>query len=146
MPNLDKEAVDRTARERTECILKLIKEKYESSPTGKIQGYVLLSEARDVFSKKDLRKLRIYQKEEERIARLGSNLCADFTPERHAMVEILLSYIIYCDLMRELKEYPFTKLDISFDDMQEYHYDENRFFKYKKTGYEIPLFKLNIEW
>lgn len=146
MPELNKKIVDDSARERTECILKIIKEKYESSPTGKIQGYVPLSEAHDVLSKKDIRKLRIYQKEEERIPRLGSNICTDFTPERHAMIEILLAYIIYCNLMNELKNYPFKRLDIFFDDIQEYQYDENRFFKYKKTGYEIPLFKLNIEW
>lgn len=146
MGSLNKELVDQSTQENIDRILEIIKEKYEKTPSGKMQGYLLLGDAQDILSREEVRKIQVRRKDEEPPARFGSSVCGESNSEKCVLVGIMLSYIIHYKLMNELTKYPFKKLQLTFADMHEYLYDETKFWKYKKTGYEIPFLKLNIEW
>lgn len=146
MISLDKELIDQSAQENIDRILKIITEKYEKSPSGKIQGYVLLGDVQDLLSREDVRKIQVRRKDEEIPARFGSNICSECDLDRCILIGVMLSYIIHYKLMEELTKYPFKKLSITYADMQEYLYDEKKLWKYRKTGYEIPFLKINIKW
>ena len=146
MEPLNKELVDQSAQENIDRILEIIKEKCEKTPSGKIRGYLLLGDTQDVLSREEVRKIQVRRKDEEIPARFGSSVCGESNSEKCVLVGIMLSYIIHYKLMDELIKYPFKKLRLTYADMQEYLYDETKFWKYKKTGYVIPFLKVNIEW
>lgn len=146
MESYDKKETTKELHEITKQYLKIIEEKRRNTPTGKIEGYLLLKNSGDMYTKKDLRRLRVRAEGEESLSYAGYALHDYVKPEKLILMNLVLSYKVHNELRQELDKRDYTKVNISSVQIPEYIYRSDRFWKYKKTGYEIPFLKVCIEW
>lgn len=140
------EVLNNEMNEITCHFLQIIRERYEKSDSGKIRGYLLMNETGDLLTKKELRKIQIREDDENPPPYLGRSMCCDPDPDRRTLNNFLIAYNINNELRAELKKYNFKKLSLLFFHVNEYRYYKDKFWKIRKTEYEIPLMEVKIDW
>lgn len=138
--------------ESTIRIRDIIDEQYSQNSSGSINGYLLILENKEhrFITRKEIKQACTIIGDNPPSRYQGSIVC-DITEEVTRTLAVMLISIEVTSninlLFRDnVEEYTFKKFDILSDLFPEYRYYENKFWKYKKTGHSIPIFKMDIEW
>lgn len=141
---MDQELFEEDIRISSQRLIQIIKEEYEKSETGIIQGY--LDQRLGVITKKEALRLRRLEGDEPASYDRGSVICREPNEERRALVSLSVSLHAKQNLEEAFKDYPFTKFEIDFRSFQEYRYYKNKLWRWRKTLYLLPYFIVDISW
>ena len=122
--------IDSDVNNLTTCLAQIIDRKYAEDTCGCIKGYLVADEIRDFISRSERRHFSAFY--------------TNYFP--HILTEILIAYTVQNNLMEIFKDYPFKKFKIEIETYPKYRYDANRFWKYRRTGDELSLLKIAMEW
>lgn len=147
---LDERVMDKIL-ESTIRIRDIINELYEASPSGSVHGYLILDAERHFIEKKEIRKACTLEGDCPQPHCEGSIVCdIPYDEQTRALAAMVISievlrntYLLFRD---NTEEYTFKTFRIFSDLFPEYRYYKDRFWKYRKTGHKIPIFKMDIEW
>lgn len=115
-------------KKSTQELGELIRTEYEQNPTGIIKGYALFEKPSEIMEKKKLR--RCYKLGEfNTILECDLPVYERYSAHVRPLVNMLICYMVRNNLVKELEEYHFKKLEISTD---LYH--------------NVPVYELRIKW
>lgn len=141
-----KKQIEDTAEEGTRYLTELIKKEYENSSSHAINGYTIWSAPCGIITKREVKKLRIIDKDKVGVP---YRECGDDDEEkmnRWVMSSMLIAYMITNNVRAAFKDYNFKKFIITSENFNEYRYCKDKFWKYRRTGYLVTFIKLDIEW
>ncbi len=124
----------------------LIKKEYQNNPSGIIKGYSLPGIPCDIVPKQAAKNLCIVDKDIKGTLYRNEIEDNDVNMNRWVLTAFMICYSVCNNLRVEFKDYNFKTFYVSSECFTEYRYRENKLWKYRRTGYEIPLLKVNIEW
>lgn len=143
---MNREIFNQDIAESAAGLISIIKSEYEKSESGKIKGHLILEGDKHVISRKEIRSFCIIRDEKDLEAHRGSVICREPNKKMRTLTATMVGYVVYLKLNEEFGSYDFKKFDLRLRTYQEYRYYQDRFWKYRRTKYEIPIFQVDIKW
>ncbi len=144
---MDKELLDSNVEESLQGLIAVIKMEYEKSPAGRLKGYLVRNPGHCILQKKEVKSICCVDADAGIPFDRGSVIyCEPETGLMWTLGAMVTSYAVRYKLEAAFQDYNFKKFQIRSERFVEYKCDKTKLWRYSKTGYEVPFFKVDIEW